>query len=196
MLQEIQDSLKQYGKRPIKRLADLGLLSPSLQAVHATHLNEEDIRLLKHSNAHVIHCPESNMKLGSGIAPVPKLIKKGVPVGLGTDGCASNNDHDLFSEMDTAAKLHKVALLDPTVMDARTTLKMATIQGACAIGLGQTTGSLEKGKRADIILVDIEKPHTTPMYDPYSCLVYSAKSSDVSLVMVDGKILVQKGKIV
>ncbi len=135
------------------------------------------------------------MKLASGIAPVPKLIEKGVPVGLGTDGCASNNDHDLFAEMDTAAKLHKVALLDPCVMDARTTLKMATIQGAKAIGLDHITGSIEKGKRADIVLVDMDKPHVIPMYDPFSSLVYSAKASDVSLVMVDGKVLVRKGKI-
>ncbi len=135
------------------------------------------------------------MKLASGIAPVPNLIEKGVPVGLGTDGCASNNDHDLFAEMDMAAKLHKVALLDPCVMDARTTLKMATIQGAKAIGLDSITGSIEKGKSADIILVDMDKPHVTPMYDPYSSLVYSAKASDVSLVMVEGNILVQKGEI-
>jgi 5-methylthioadenosine/S-adenosylhomocysteine deaminase len=180
----------------IQYLDSIDILDEKTLLIHSIWIDDKDIEIIKKKHANVVHCPESNMKLGSGIAPVPRLIKKGVPVGLGTDGCASNNDHDLFSEMDTAAKLHKVALLDPTVMDARTTLRMATIQGACAIGLGQITGSLEKGKRADIILVDIEKPHTTPMYDPYSCLVYSAKSSDVSLVIVDGKILVQKGKIV
>ena len=150
--------------------------------------------IIRKNHARVAHCPESNMKLASGIAPVPGLIKMGVPVGLGTDGCASNNDHDLFSEMDMAAKLHKVALLDPCVMDARTTLKMATIEGAKAIGLDKITGSIENGKRADIILVDLDKPHAIPMYDPYSSIVYSAKSSDVTLVMVDGRILVRDGK--
>lgn len=179
----------------VEYLESIGILDERTLMVHAVWIDDKDIAIIKKNNANVVHCPESNMKLASGIAPIPKLIEKGVPVGLGTDGCASNNDHDLFAEMDTAAKLHKVALLDPCVMDARTTLKMATIQGAKSIGLDHITGSIEKGKRADIILVDMEKPHVIPMYDPYSSLVYSAKASDVSLVMVDGKILVQEGKI-
>ncbi len=184
------------GNRSIVEYLDfIGILDEKTLVVHSVWIDDKDIVILENSNAHVVHCPESNMKLASGIAPVPKLIEKGVAVGLGTDGCASNNDHDLFSEMDTAAKLHKVALLDPCVMDARTTLSMATIQGAKALNLDRIVGTLEKGKRADIILVDLDKPHVTPMYDPYSCLVYSAKASDVSLVMVDGTVLVQDGKL-
>ncbi|CCK78393.1 MtaD: 5-methylthioadenosine/S-adenosylhomocysteine deaminase [Desulfobacula toluolica Tol2] len=179
----------------IKYLDSIGILDEKTLLVHSVWIDDSDIDVIKKSRASVVHCPESNMKLASGIAPVPKLIEKGVPVGLGTDGCASNNDHDLFAEMDTAAKLHKVALLDPCVMDARTTLKMATIKGAKAIGLDHITGSIEKGKSADIVLVDMDKPHVTPMYDPFSTLVYSSKASDVSLVMVDGKVLVQEGKI-
>lgn len=177
----------------VEYLESMGILDEKTLLVHSVWIDDRDIAMIKKNHAAVAHCPESNMKLASGIAPVPRLIEKGVPVGLGTDGCASNNDHDLFAEMDTAAKLHKVALLDPCVMDARTTLKMATIQGAKAIGLGHVTGSLEKGKRADLILVDRDKPHMIPMYDPYSSLVYSAKASDVSLVMVDGIVLVRQG---
>lgn len=174
----------------IQYLESIGILDEKTLLIHAVWIDETDIAIIQKRGARVVHCPESNMKLASGIAPVPKMIEKGVAVGLGTDGCASNNDHDLFGEMDTAAKLHKVALLDPCAMDARTTLKMATIQGARAIGMDRITGSIENGKRADIILVDMDKPHVTPMYDPYSCLVYSAKASDVSCVMVDGEILV------
>lgn len=180
----------------VEYLESAGVLDSNTLMVHSIWINDNDMDIIRKTHAKVAHCPESNMKLASGIAPIPKLIKLGVPVGLGTDGCASNNDLDLFSEMDMAAKLHKVALLDPCVMDARTTLKMATIEGAKAIGLDAVTGSLEKGKRADILLVDTDRPHMTPMYDPYSGLVYSAKASDVNLVMVDGRVLVRDGKLV
>jgi 5-methylthioadenosine/S-adenosylhomocysteine deaminase len=131
------------------------------------------------------------MKLASGIAPVPSLLNAGVTVGLGTDGCASNNDLDLFREMDTAAKLHKVNLLDPTVMDARTVLKMATIDGAKAIGLDKDIGSLEAGKQADVIIVDTEKPHLVPMYNPVSHIIYTVQGSDIRDVIVAGRILVK-----
>lgn len=179
----------------VEYLESIGILDSNTLMVHSVWIDDNDMGIIKKNQAKVAHCPESNMKLAAGIAPAPGLIKMGVPVGLGTDGCASNNDHDLFSEMDMAAKLHKVALLDPCVMDARTTLKMATIEGAKAIGLDKITGSIEKGKRADIILVDLDQPHVIPMYDPFSSIVYSAKSSDVSLVMVDGRILVREGKL-
>ncbi len=189
--------VKGLNKRSIiEYLDDLGLLNERSLLVHSVWISDADIEIIQKRCAHVAHCPESNMKLASGIAPVPRLLDAGVVLGLGTDGSASNNDHDLFSEMDTAAKLHKVACMDPCVMDARTCLAMATIEGARAIGLGSKIGSLEKGKKADIIIVDVNKPHMVPMYDPFSSLVYSAKSSDVSLVMVDGALRVSKGQLV
>lgn len=184
------------GQSIIHYLDSINLLDEKTLLVHSIWINDVDIKIIKNTGAKVIHCPESNMKLASGISPVPKMIDQGVPVGIGTDGCASNNDLDLFSEMDTAAKLHKVAMLDPCVMDARTTVKMATIQGARVLGLDHLVGSIEKNKRADIILVDMVKPHVTPMFDPYSSLVYSVKSSDVSFVMVDGNVLVQDQRLV
>lgn len=180
----------------VEYLEAIGILDSRTLMVHAIWIDDKDMEIIEKTGAGVVHCPESNMKLASGIAPVPAMIKRGIRVGLGTDGCASNNDHDLFSEMDMAAKLHKAALLDPCVMDARTTLKMATIEGAKALGLSDRIGSLEPGKQADIILVDLSQPHMIPMFDPYSCLVYSARASDVSLVMVDGKVLVKDGQTV
>jgi len=135
------------------------------------------------------------MKLASGIAPIPELLKAGVCVGLGTDGCASNNDLDIFLEMDTAAKLHKVNTFDPTVMDAYTVLKMCTIDGARSLGLDDITGSLEPGKRADIIIIDTHKPHLTPMYNPISHLVYAVKGSDVTTSIINGKIVMEDGRL-
>ena len=135
------------------------------------------------------------MKLASGIAPVPALLKAGVTVGLGTDGCASNNNLDLFSEMDTAAKLHKVSTMDPTVMDAVTVLKMATIDGAKSLGLQDITGSLEIGKKADVIIIDTRKPHLVPVYNPVSHIVYAAKGSDVQDVIVNGKVLLKNREL-
>ncbi len=191
-----KNMVKEAGKSSIIEYLELtGVLDENTLLVHGVWIDDDDIELIKKAGAKVAHCPESNMKLASGIAPVTSLIERKVAVGLGTDGCASNNDHDLFGEMDTAAKLHKIALMDPCAMDAGTVLEMATIKGAEAIGLGSVTGSIEKGKKADIILVDTDKPHMNPMYNPFSALVYSAKASDVSLVMVGGRILVQNGKL-
>jgi 5-methylthioadenosine/S-adenosylhomocysteine deaminase len=177
------------GLRPVFYLDSLGLLNSTLIAAHAIHLDEEEIDLLAKRGVKIAHCPESNMKLGSGIAAVAKMLKKGVTVGLGTDGCASNNDLDLFGEMDTAAKLAKVAALDPTLLDARTVLKMATIEGAGVIGLEDEIGTIETGKKADIIIVDTHTPHMTPMYNPYSQLVYSADGGDVRDVIINGRIV-------
>ncbi|HCY85627.1 MAG TPA: amidohydrolase [Desulfobacteraceae bacterium] len=184
------------GRSVIAYLDRLGILDRNTLLVHAVWVDDEDIEIIRQRQCGVIHCPESNMKLASGIAPVPKMIAAGIPVGLGTDGCASNNDHDLVGEMGTAAKLHKVACMDPCVMDARTCLKAATIDGARAIGMAADIGSLEPGKLADIIIVDTHRPHMVPMHDVYSALVYAAKSSDVSWVMVDGRILVDAGELV
>ncbi len=184
------------GRSVIAYLDDLKLLNQRTLLVHSVWIDDADIEIIRKRSARVAHCPESNMKLASGIAPVQKLLDAGVVVGLGTDGCASNNDHDLFSEMDMAAKLQKVSCMDPCAMDARRCLAMVTIEGARAIGLDRQIGSIEKGKQADIIIVDVDKPHMVPMYDPFSSLVYSAKSSDVSMVMVDGILRVREGKLI
>jgi 5-methylthioadenosine/S-adenosylhomocysteine deaminase len=193
---EVEKSLAEKGRSPVAYLADLSVLSRRLLACHCVALKEGDIDLLKHFDVKVAHNPESNMKLASGIAPVPEMIKAGVCVGLGTDGCASNNNLDLFSEMDTAAKLHKVNRLDPTVMDARTVAALATIGGARALGLDDITGSLEKGKQADLIVVDLNKPHLTPMYAPVSHLVYAVKADDVTTSIINGRILMRDRELV
>jgi 5-methylthioadenosine/S-adenosylhomocysteine deaminase len=188
---EVKQIKERYGKTPVKHLADLGVLTPNLVACHCVILKDEDINLLRQYDVKVAHNPESNMKLASGIAPIPELLKKGICVSIGTDGCASNNNLDMFLEMDTAAKLHKVSTGDPTVMDAKTVLKMCTIDSARALGLSESIGSLEPGKKADLIIIDTNKPHLTPMYHPESHLVYAAKGSDVDSVIINGKIVME-----
>ncbi len=183
---EVDELEKKYGKTPVEYLLSLDILGPHLIADHCVHLDSEDIEILAEHRVRVIHNPESNMKLASGVAPVPELLARGVVVGLGTDGCASNNNLDLLGEMDMAAKLHKVHNMDPTVMDALTVLKMATIEGARALGLEGLTGSLEPGKKADLIVVDSQSPHMTPMYNPFSHLVYSARGNDVVHAIING----------
>lgn len=191
-----QNQIKErYNKTPVQFLNDLGVLSPNLLACHSVHLSKDDINLYKENNVKVAHCPESNMKLASGVAPLPELIEQGICVGLGTDGCASNNDLDLFLEMDKAAKLHKVFSMDPEVIDAETTVKMATINGARALGLSDITGSIEIGKQADIIVINTNKPHLVPMYNPYSHLVYSVNGNDVAATVINGKVVMEKGQI-
>ncbi len=180
---------------PVKYLDKIGIIDQNTLLVHAVWLDNDDIEIMANRRASVSHNPESNMKLASGIAPVPALLKAGVTVGLGTDGCASNNNLDLFSEMDTAAKLHKVNTMDPTVMDAVTVLKMATIDGAKSLGLQDIIGSLEVGKKADVIIIDTRKPHLIPVYNPVSHIVYAAKGSDVQDVIVDGKVLLKNRKL-
>ncbi|HPA13887.1 MAG TPA: amidohydrolase [Desulfobacterales bacterium] len=192
---EVFKSRDQYGKTPVGHLADLGVLASNLLACHCVFLTDEDIALMRYFDVKVSHNPESNMKLASGIAPVPQMLKKGICVGLGRDGCASNNNLDIFLEMDTAAKLHKVNTLDPTVMDADTVLKMSTLEGAKALGLGDITGSLEPGKKADLIILDTHKPHLTPMYNPASHLVYAARGSDVRTSIINGKIVMENGRL-
>ncbi|MEH0018099.1 MAG: amidohydrolase [Desulfobacter sp.] len=189
--------IRGFGSRSVVAYLDeLGILDASTLLVHAVWVDEADMGVIRDRGCGVVHCPESNMKLASGIAPVPGMLAAGITVGLGTDGCASNNDHDLFGEMDTAAKLHKVACMDPCVMDARTCVRMATSEGARAIGLGRDIGTLAPGKLADIIIVNRDALHMTPMSDVYSGLVYAARASDVSMVMVDGMVRVQEGRLV
>lgn len=195
-LNEVKLLGEQHGKSPVQFLADLGILGPHVVACHSVHLTPEERLLYKKFNVKVAHCPESNMKLASGVAPVPELLAEGICVSLGSDGCASNNDLDLFSEMNSAAKLHKVFSMNPEAVDAKTALKMATINGARALGLDKAIGSLEVGKQADIIIVDTRAPHMVPMYNPYSQLVYAARGSDVITTIVNGKILMENRKLI
>ncbi len=189
---EIDQVRRMYGKRPFEHLEALGVLGPHLIADHCVHLDEAEMDRMTAHGVRAVHNPESNMKLASGVSPVPELLARGVTVGLGTDGCASNNDLDLFGEMDTAAKLHKVDTMDPTDADAVSVLRMATVEGARALGLGEVTGSLEAGKKADVIVVDTRKPHLTPMYNPFSHLVYAAGGQDVSHSVINGRVVMEE----
>jgi len=188
---EVQESIEKYGRTPVGRLADLGVLGPTTVAIHGVHLTDEDIQLLAQYQAGVAHCPESQLKLASGFTPVPKLLEAGVKIGLGTDGAASNNDLDMFGEIGTAAKVHKVITGDPTAMPARQALSMATLEAARVLGLDDRLGSLEVGKRGDIIILDLDVPHMVPMYNVTSHLVYAAHSSDVRTVIIDGRVVMR-----
>jgi len=192
---EILEIKEKYGKQPFEHLLALKVLGPHMIADHCVWVDDREMEIMADHNIKVIHNPESNMKLASGFSPVPKMIEKGITVGLGTDGCASNNNLDLFSEMDTAAKLHKINTMDPTVMDALTVFRMATIQGAEALRMGTIIGSIENGKKADVIIVDTYKPHLTPMYNPYSHLVYAVKGSDVSHSIINGQLVMADRKL-
>jgi 5-methylthioadenosine/S-adenosylhomocysteine deaminase len=192
---EVEEISQKYGKRPVNHMESLGLLSPSLIACHCVWLTEAEMDLLARRGVKVVHNPESNMKLASGVAPIPELLAKGVTVGLGTDGCASNNNLDLFQEMDSAAKLHKVHRLDPTVMPSDVVLHMATLGGAKVLGLDKEIGSLEVGKKADIIILDLNRPHLQPIYNITSHLVYSATGADVRDVIIDGQLIMQDRKL-
>ena len=188
---EIETILNRYGKKPVQHLLDLAVLDDQTVAVHCNWLTEEDMSIFAGQGVKVSHNPESSMKLAAGVAPVPEMLKHGIKVGLGTDGCASNNDLDMFREMDTAAKIHKVTSLDPTVMSAQTVLKMATLGGAQVLGLDKFIGSVEIGKHADIILVDMNQPHLTPLYNCYSQLVYAARGADVKTSIISGKVVMK-----
>ncbi|NLZ44534.1 MAG: amidohydrolase, partial [Clostridia bacterium] len=193
---ELVEIGKEYGKRPVAYLAEQGIFTRPVLAAHAVWLDDGEISYLGRQKVAIAHNPSSNMKLASGIAPVPKLLAAKIPVGLGTDGAASNNRLDIFEEMRTAALLHKVQTSDPTVVPAETAIKMATLYGARALGLGDVTGSLEPGKSADLIMLDLNKSHLTPLHDPVSLVVYAARGSDVSDVMVNGEWLVRDGRLV
>jgi 5-methylthioadenosine/S-adenosylhomocysteine deaminase len=192
---EIEEVSIKYGKRPVDHLENLGLLSSSLIACHCVWLTEEEMDLLARREVRVVHNLESNLKLASGVAPVPELLSRGVVVGLGTDGCASNNNLDLFQEMDFVAKVHKAKRLDPTVMPAQTVLEMATLGGARVLGMEKEIGSLEVGKKADVIVLDMNRPHLQPVYNIVSQLVYSATGADVREVIIDGKIIMENRKL-
>jgi len=188
---EVQEVLRQYGRTPVALMHHNGLLDEAVIAAHCVWPSDDEIRMLAVTGVNVSHCIESNLKLASGIAPVVKMLEAGVKVSFGTDGAASNNDLDILSEMGTAAKVHKAICGDPTVLNARQVMLMATRSGAEALGLGQQTGSIEAGKAADIVIADLTSPHLLPLYDVYSHIVYSMKSSDISTVMVNGKVLIE-----
>ena len=192
---EVQAIKERYNLTPVEHLADLEILTPNLLACHCVALTKSDIALLSRFDVKVAHNAESNMKLASGIAPIPELLEAGICVGIGTDGCASNNNLDIFQEMDTVAKLHKANTLDPTVLDAYSVLRMATIQGAKALGLGDIIGSLKPDKNADLIVIDTHKPHLTPLYNPTSHLVYAARGSDVTTSIINGRIVMENGRL-
>ncbi|KPA16369.1 N-ethylammeline chlorohydrolase [Candidatus Magnetomorum sp. HK-1] len=189
---EREDSLKKHGLTPIQYLDQLGILDDMTLLVHAVWIDENDQEIIKQSQAKISHNPGSNLKLGSGIAPVPDCLNKNILVGLGTDGCASNNNLDLFQEINLAAKIHKGYRVDPTIMDVITLIRMATIDGAKILGLDHRIGSLEIGKQADIIVINAKAPHLLPMYHPESHIVYSVSGSDVIYSFVDGRCLLDQ----
>ena len=192
---EVEEVSKRYGRRPVDHLENLGLLSPNLIACHCVWLMDAEMDLLARRGVRVVHNPESNMKLAAGVAPIPDLLARKVAVGLGTDGCASNNNLDLFQEMDSAAKLHKVHRMDPTVMPANVVLEMATLGGARVLGMEKEIGSLEAGKKADVIILELNRPHLQPVYNLPSHLVYSATGADVRDVIIDGKLVMENRKL-
>jgi len=188
---EVKTIQDKYASSSVAYLEKIGLLDARVIAAHMVWPTPSDIGTLARLKVGVAHCPQSNMKLAAGTAPVPEMLAAGVAVGLGTDGAASNNDLDLWEEMDTAAKLHKLVSRDPTVMSAKQVLEMATIGGARSIHMADEIGSIEPGKRADIIVVGMESAHQVPVYNVYSQLVYATKSSDVQTSIIDGKVVME-----
>ena len=188
---EVEQSEKLHGRTPLRRLHDLGATGPGFIAIHGVHLSEQDIELLAAQSCHLVHCPASNLKLGSGIAPVGALLAAGVNVALGTDGAASNNRLDLFGEMRFAAMLAKVATGDPSVLPAQQALCAATLSGARALGLDREIGSLVAGKQADVVAVDFSGLEATPCYDPVSHLVHAVGREAVTDVWIAGKRVVE-----
>ncbi|MBA4349174.1 MAG: S-adenosylhomocysteine deaminase [Thermodesulfovibrio sp.] len=187
---EVGEVMSLYGKKPVKHLEAIGFLEGRVLAAHCVWVDDDEIELLARRNVSVSHCMESNLKLSSGFAPVVTMLMSGVKVTFGTDGAASNNDLNILSEMATTAKVHKALANDPTILDAKTVVLMATRWGAEALGLGEKVGSIERGKTADIITINFQKPHLTPLYDVYSHMVYAAMASDVETVIVNGRVII------
>jgi 5-methylthioadenosine/S-adenosylhomocysteine deaminase len=192
---EIETIKEKYHSSPVAYLDRIGLLDERVIAAHMVWPADDDIKTLVSRSVGVAHCPQSNMKLAAGVAPVPRMLEAGVAVGLGTDGAASNHDLDLWEEIDSAAKLHKVFSKDTTVLKARQAVEMATILGARAIHMESQIGSLEPGKRADMIIVGMNSPHQTPVYNIYSQLVYATKASDVETVIINGRVVMLNRRV-
>ncbi len=192
---EVGEIMGRYKKGPVEYLSDLGFLDETVLAAHCIWLKDNEIDLLAEHKVGVSHCMESNLKLASGFAPVVTMLMAGIKVTFGTDGAASNNDLNVLSEMSTTAKVHKALSNNPTVLDAKTVVLMATRWGAEVLGLGKKIGSIEKGKVADIITINLRKPHLTPLYNIYSHIVYAALASDVETVMVNGRVVVSDRRL-
>ncbi len=192
---EVSSCVDGYGLTPVEHLERLGLLNNQVLAAHCVQLTPDEIQLLARRGVRVSHCVESNMKLASGAAPIPALLKQGVCVSIGTDGPASNNDADMLSEMSSVAKVHKVVAMDPTVMDAETTLRCGTIGGAEALCADTEIGTLEPGKKADLIVLDLDQPHLVPMYNLPSHLIYAARGGDVIHSMINGRLVMKQRKL-
>lgn len=192
---EVTDISAQYGARPVEYLNRIGFLNNRTIAAHVVFANPNEIQILKSLGVGVAHNPQSNMKLASGVSPVPQMLNADVRLGLGTDGAASNNDLNMWEEMDSAAKLHKLYANDPKVVNAEQAFAMATVGGARALHLENLIGSLEAGKRADIVLVDFDGLHQTPFYNVYSHLVYATKAADVNTVIINGKVIMREKRL-
>lgn len=192
---EVEESLKNYGKSPVRHIYDLGLFDIPTVAAHCVHLSDEDIEILAENKVSVVNNPTSNLKLASGFAPVEKMIKKGINVALGTDGPSSNNNLNMFEEINLAAIINKSVDHDATSIPAITAIKMATVNGAKALGLEKEIASIEVGKKADLIIIDTQKPHFYPRHNIISAVAYSAQASDVKTVIVDGKIVMEDYEI-
>lgn len=189
---EVEDSFEIYGKSPIKHVYDLGLLDFHTVAAHCVHVDDNDIEMLYEKNVYPVNNPGSNLKLASGFAPVDKMLKKGIKVALGTDGSSSNNNLNMFEEINLAAIVNKSVNLDAISVPAYKAIEMATVNGAKALDWGSEIGSLEEGKKADLILIDLDKPHLYPRHNLISALAYGVQGSDVDTVIVDGNILMEK----
>lgn len=192
---ERADMIRMYGKSPVKHLEACGLFERAVLGAHCVHVDAEDIALLKKYQVGVVHNPESNMKLASGIAPVPQMLNAGIPVALGTDGASSNNNLDMLGELRTAAFLHKVSTMNPTVLPAYQALQMATVNGGIALGLEQDIGQLQPGMKADMIIMSLEAAHMIPRYDIVANIVYSGQASDVETVIIDGQVVMRDRRL-
>jgi 5-methylthioadenosine/S-adenosylhomocysteine deaminase len=192
MKKEWDDSQKQNGTSPVQYLDKVGVLGPDVLAAHCIFVDEADRKTLAQRQVGCVHNPSSNMMLASGVSPVPEMRAAGVAVGLGTDGPAgSNNDLDLMEEIDLAAKLAKITKMDPLALNAKAVVEMATIDGARALHLDKEIGSLEAGKKADLILISLEEPNAVPMYDVYAQVAYALKASDVQTVVIGGRVVMR-----
>ncbi len=194
-MKEREDTITKYSKNALEVCLECGVLDVPVIAAHCVHLDDNDIDILRQKNISVAHNPTSNLKLGSGIAKIPQMAEKGINICLGTDGASSNNNLNMFEEMHLAALIHKGLHMDPAIISAGEVIRMATLNGAKALGWGDTLGPIEKGKKADIILIDIDKPHFYPLNDAVSSMVYCAQGSDVDTVIIDGKVVMEDRKL-